>query len=190
MNRLQKIKAIIADTNKNYAPYYDVLPNLIKEHGYKAGIEIGVFCGGHAKKILETGCGLIGIDPYQMYEPGMPLMDSQEDWDLLCSVVNADLMEFDNYYHFRYDSDIVHKKLNLEYLHDFIFIDGWHTKEQLTKDLENYSPLIREGGVIACHDYNHPTFPDLTAVIDEFAAKHQAKVNIGPLHFIHIEKTW
>jgi len=179
---------IIADTDTNYAPYYDVLPDLINQRGYTSGIEIGVFCGGHAEKILATGCNLIGIDPYKNYEPGMPLMDNQDDWDVLHEIVMLRL-KYDNYMHHRYDSNKSYELLkNAQF--DFVFIDGLHTYEQLTTDLDNYEKSIKTGGVIACHDYNHPTFPDLTTAIDEFAAKHNAKVIVCPLHLIYIEKTW
>ena len=35
---------------------------------------------------------------------------------------------------------------------DFIFIDGDHTYEGVKKDFEMYSPLVKEGGIIAFHD--------------------------------------
>jgi predicted O-methyltransferase YrrM len=35
---------------------------------------------------------------------------------------------------------------------DFLFIDGDHTYEGVRADFELYSPLIREGGLIALHD--------------------------------------
>jgi len=193
MTREEKIKAIIADTDKNYAPYYDVLPNLIKERGYKSGVEIGVFCGGHAERLINSNIEhLFGIDPYQMYEPGMPLLNSQEDWDTLYEFVIKRLSQKPGIYiHFLMDSNEALESIEWTYSSfDFIFIDGLHTYDQLKQDLENYEPLIRTGGVIACHDYNHPYFPELTTAIDEFASKHNAKVNICPLHMIYIDKTW
>jgi predicted O-methyltransferase YrrM len=35
---------------------------------------------------------------------------------------------------------------------DFLFIDGDHTYDGVKRDFEMYSPLVREGGVIAFHD--------------------------------------
>lgn len=35
---------------------------------------------------------------------------------------------------------------------DFLFIDGDHTYEGVRRDFENYSPLVRKGGMIALHD--------------------------------------
>jgi SAM-dependent methyltransferase len=186
MTQTQKIYNIIADTDKNYDPYYSVLPELIKKLDYKIGIEIGVFCGGHASKILEAGTEmLIGIDPYHLYEPGMPCLETQEDWDILCNIVNHRLKET-NYIHFRMTSDEFMNRLDEgDKDYDFIFIDGLHTADQLSKDLQNYSSLIRQGGVIACHDYNHPFFPELTGVIDTFVKENNKKLHIGPLHLVY-----
>jgi len=35
---------------------------------------------------------------------------------------------------------------------DFLFIDGDHSYEEVKKDFEMYSPLVRKGGIIAFHD--------------------------------------
>ncbi len=35
---------------------------------------------------------------------------------------------------------------------DYLFIDGDHTYEGVTKDFEMYGPLVRKGGLIAFHD--------------------------------------
>lgn len=37
-------------------------------------------------------------------------------------------------------------------LFDFAFIDGDHTYEGVRADYDNYSPFVREGGIIAFHD--------------------------------------
>lgn len=40
---------------------------------------------------------------------------------------------------------------------DFLFIDGDHTYNGVRKDFENYSPLVKPGGVVALHDVaRHP----------------------------------
>jgi hypothetical protein len=187
MQGIEKIKDIIQDTDKNFAPYYDVLPNLIKERNYRTGIEIGVFCGGHAERIINTGLDMLfGIDPYKMYEPGMPRLDSQEDFDMLYDMVVMNRLNKPNYSHLRIDSNSAFNYLK-DYKVDFIFIDGLHTYEQLSFDLYNYSDLIKKGGVIACHDYNHGSFPLLTKAIDEFANYYDLKINIGPLHLVWMD---
>ena len=44
------------------------------------------------------------------------------------------------------------KKILGDKLIDFLFIDGDHTYEGVKKDFEMYSPLVRDGGVVAFHD--------------------------------------
>ncbi len=39
---------------------------------------------------------------------------------------------------------------------DFCFIDADHTYEGCKLDWENYSPLVKPGGYVGFHDYNHP----------------------------------
>jgi len=184
MKQREKINDIIQDTDRNYAPYYGVLPELIKKHDYKMGIEIGVFAGGHAEAILKTGAFLVGIDPYMDYEPGMPRLDNQSDWNMLHNIVMKRLYKY-RYEHIKLTSNrafpLLWKGKN-DY--DFLFIDGLHTPEQLQKDLNNYTKLIFPGGVVACHDYMHPSFPELTKIIDNYVKLNNKKLNIGPLHLV------
>jgi predicted O-methyltransferase YrrM len=50
------------------------------------------------------------------------------------------------------DSTLVHEDLDEQF--DAVFIDGNHSYEYVKKDLENYLPKVREGGIIALHDVN------------------------------------
>jgi predicted O-methyltransferase YrrM len=51
---------------------------------------------------------------------------------------------------------------------DFIYIDGCHTYEAVKKDLQNYYPKIKHGGIISGHDYGGPTTPGTTKAVNEF----------------------
>jgi cephalosporin hydroxylase len=37
---------------------------------------------------------------------------------------------------------------------DFLFIDGGHTYDEVSRDFELYAPLVRLGGVVGIHDVN------------------------------------
>jgi predicted O-methyltransferase YrrM len=50
------------------------------------------------------------------------------------------------------DSTLVHEDLHEQF--DAVFIDGNHSYEYVKKDLENYLPKVRKGGIIALHDVN------------------------------------
>jgi len=192
---IRKILHIMKETDISFSPYYDMIPKLIREREYKQGIEIGVFTGGHAKAILDNSDLelLIGIDPYKMYsnKGGRPAgMKSQEDFDYLYPFVMRKLKS-DRYKHLLLTSDEAYSSLILiGDKFDFVFIDGYHTYEQVKKDLYNYDKLIRKGGVIACHDYNHSGYPGVSKAIDEFAEQHKTKIVICPLYAIYMNKTW
>lgn len=50
---------------------------------------------------------------------------------------------------------------------DFIFIDGLHTYDQLSKDCRNYYSKVKEGGIFAGHDYR--VIAEVKKAVDEFA---------------------
>jgi hypothetical protein len=190
MTRESHINWLIQDTTKHWKTYYNVLPNLIRARGYKRGIEIGVFAGGHAKAMLDAGLDfLVGVDPYKIYSHGgMPSeIKDQQDFDCLCSIVIKSL-DSSRFVHLRMTSDdAVGNPVFQEKEFDFVFIDGFHSYSQVKKDMDNYSKFIRKGGVISCHDYKHPSYPLLTRAIDEFAEQHNTKVVEGPLHAVYME---
>lgn len=44
---------------------------------------------------------------------------------------------------------------------DFLFIDAAHTREDVTRDYELWSPFVRSGGLIGFHDIKHTDVPDV-----------------------------
>lgn len=63
---------------------------------------------------------------------------------------------------------------------DFIFIDGNHTYEYVIEDLQNYWPKVKQGGILAGHDYWHRSFANgghfdsemVYEAVEEFAHAH------------------
>lgn len=37
---------------------------------------------------------------------------------------------------------------------DFVWIDGGHSRDQITKDLKNYYPKVKSGGIFGGHDWD------------------------------------
>jgi len=192
MTRDEWVSGVAEEADKGCASYYDVIPSLIRTRGYEYGIEIGVFVGGHAEAILKNSDLklLIGIDPYVMYDQPMQRITSQEDFDCVYEFA-MNRLKSERYFHIKMTSNQAYEGfLESNNFFDFVFIDGLHTYKQVKWELDNYSKLIRKGGVIACHDYKHTSFPDLTAAIDEFAQQHNTEVVLCPFHAVYIEKTW
>jgi len=67
---------------------------------------------------------------------------------------------------------------------DLLFLDGDHSYAGVKKDFETYSPMVREGGIIALHDIV-PTDPRSGA----FACKFWAEVKEGRKH-TEIVENW
>jgi predicted O-methyltransferase YrrM len=55
---------------------------------------------------------------------------------------------------------------------DFLFVDGDHSYEGVKRDFELYSPLVREGGIVAFHDVATPAEPHVVRFWNEFRQEH------------------
>jgi hypothetical protein len=44
---------------------------------------------------------------------------------------------------------------------DFVFIDADHTKEGFSDDMDCWFPKVKQGGVIAGHDYDYPVIKEI-----------------------------
>jgi len=133
------------------------LLDLIKELGDnsdKTMIEIGSFVGESTIMFAQSFKKVIAVDPF---------MEGYDEKD-----PTSYLFEFDNVYQTYLDritiypniqtiietSDNAVKELDSE-TYDFIYLDGLHTYEGVKKDIQNYLPLVKKGGVIGGHDYTN-----------------------------------
>lgn len=55
---------------------------------------------------------------------------------------------------------------------DLLFVDGSHRYEQVRRDLENYWPKVKTGGVLLGHDYN-TVHPGVMQAADEVFGKEK-----------------
>lgn len=143
------------------------LLDLIKELGdnsNKTMIEIGSFVGESTVMFAQSFKKVIAVDPFQAdYDPADP---------------TSYLFEFKNVYQTYLDrtgayknietivstSDEAASKLGgLKY--DFVYIDGLHTYDGVKNDIQNYLPLVKDGGVIGGHDYTNQ-IPHLVGVYE------------------------
>lgn len=66
---------------------------------------------------------------------------------------------------------------------DFCFIDADHSYSAVKADIEAWYPLVREGGICAGHDWNHPKEKrngqfGVTKAITEYAETHGLAVQV------------
>jgi predicted O-methyltransferase YrrM len=58
---------------------------------------------------------------------------------------------------------------------DFLYIDGDHSYDAVVRDVRNFVPFVREGGVVAFHDYK-PGKDGVRRAVDELVAPHHARL--------------
>ncbi len=127
-------------------------------------IEIGSFIGESTIIFAEYFKEVIAIDPFQPdYHKEDPT--SKFNFDEVYEEYLRRTSPFPNIKTLRLTSDDAVKELNSE-LYDFIYIDGIHSYEQVKIDIENYLPLLKEGGIIGGHDYG-PSWPGVRQSVDE-----------------------
>ena len=109
----------------------EIINTLIKKHGYKKYLEIGV---GNCENYNLIECEYkTNVDP---------CFDNYDNQSVM-QVVNK--MTSDDFF-----------KTNEEKF-DIIFIDGLHVYEQVYQDIINSLQALNEGGSIVCHDMLPPT---------------------------------
>lgn len=137
--------------------------DLIRENIWTRGAELGVFDGKFTSFLLENNPSLrmISVDLWET-QPGNDTSDggeSYESWD-----------HEGNYKSFieklgsnRDRSDILRMttseasgKVDNESL-DFVFIDACHSFECVVRDIKNWSPKVKSGGMVIGHDWPWPS---------------------------------
>ena len=172
--------------------YYHVLPKLINERGYKVGAEIGVAYGGHAEAILKNTDveKLYLVDPYHPDWVGtdgytLPNGDhfGQHEYEELYLHALHRTNKYQGRTKFIRDtshagSTIVDQDLGEGYL-DFVFIDAKHTYDDLMADLKLWAPLVKEGGIVAGHDFGHESYPGIERCVRDWALGNTINIEDG-----------
>ena len=142
---------------------------MIKDMNSPIGLEIGCDIGDTSNFLLDSNPNLhlTSIDPYSNYVDwnGANLNEREDVYNRMFNRLKGYLNRFT---HIRKTSDDAVDMFEDEHF-DFIFIDGLHTYDQLTKDCANYYSKLKEGGIFSGHDYN--AIAGVRKAADEFAAK-------------------
>jgi SAM-dependent methyltransferase len=145
------------------------LGEMIKDMTQVRGLEIGCDIGDTTHFLLDINKNLelVSVDPYENYVDwnGRPLNERQQVFETMSARMEK----------FKPRFSLVHKTsddaaiLFADEEFDFIFIDGLHTYDQLTKDCANYYSKLKPGGIFAGHDFT--AIEGVNRSAKEFAAK-------------------
>lgn len=163
----------------NINPDYIEIPNvgrdelaiLFNELEFDTGVEIGVASGEFSKVIMEANPSMVmgGIDPYEKYE-------GYKDYQL-----RSTFEKMEREAHEKLDEYLFYefiKKFSLDAVGDFkddslefCYIDGNHSGESVKEDIEAWAPKVREGGIVAGHDFTG-RWPSLKKVVIDYCKKN------------------
>ena len=141
---------------------YGIFQSLIEKHSIDKNdltlVEIGVARGGHVRHLLDTFSSHIkkiyGIDPYISGYDDKDVRSrlSEEEQEWLYTWVN-NYCKDDKFRLIRSTSEYVVPFFDDETI-DAIYIDGAHTFEGVTTDIQAWLPKVKTGGILVGDDFN------------------------------------
>ena len=160
--------------------YYGVFSNVVKENNFKICVEVGIGYGFHAKEILDNTNveKLYLVDPMSYYPNDQFATDviNFGGFELLVKNIKNHLsLHEDRYTWFRNKSLEISNQQILDNSIDAIFIDGDHSYNAVSKDLEFWWKKLRKGGWLLGDDYNS-CHPGTTQAVDEFSKNNNLKL--------------
>lgn len=128
-------------------------------------IEVGSYKGRSTRVLCDNTYGHVtAIDPWDgpyITDKGKVLFDQAVAWPEF----QANLADADNLTAFRgtfADFALINKDTD----YDFIFIDGDHRFEHVVHDINLGLTILKDGGILAGHDYTHEDWPAVRRVVD------------------------
>ena len=119
------------------------------------GIEIGVQSGNYAKRILEySELHLILLDSWRELSEYPDTANVPTDYHLmLMNNTLKTLMPYEGRFTLMRELSGVACNFFPDELFDFIYLDANHERGAVYKDLTNWYPKVKKGGIFAGHDY-------------------------------------
>jgi hypothetical protein len=131
------------------------------------GAEIGVRYGENAIFLIDA----LDIEKFYLIDPYEAYEEYEKQWNNQMmteaeSTAKENLGGFANVNFIKkYSEDAI---ADLPKNLDFVYIDGNHEYDYVKGDILNYWPIVKEGGILAGHDYTR-SFPGVVEAVDEFA---------------------
>lgn len=134
------------------------------------GVEVGVQRGEFSKSILENwNCKkLYLIDPWEEYDNYKLDLGcvSQEEHNKNFAITKKNIEQYKEKIEIIKDYSNNACRLFSEKSLDFVYLDARHDKKGIKEDIESWLPLVKDGGIIAGHDYININQPELNNVIE------------------------
>jgi predicted O-methyltransferase YrrM len=155
---------------------WDFIAGMVNELGFKSVVEVGCKSGRTAGHILKTcpQAGVVAIDPWVVQEKtDDKARETYKDWDF--EKIEKEFWENigehkDRCQMLRTTSVEAAKQLQEQTSAnwDLVFIDALHDYPSVLEDIKVWWPLVKVGGVLMGHDFNHKWPSVERAVADSF----------------------
>ena len=137
---------------------WHVICDLVEEHGWNYGVEVGVKEGENLFFIMNhcPGLKMVGVDAWEQ-QLSEKDGENYQSWNMgdMFNEVRAKAETYENLRIIKAFSVHAAKQFEDKSL-DFVFIDAQHTYDSLTKDIIAWSPKIKEDGMLLGHDIHFP----------------------------------
>lgn len=151
------------------------LPQFFIDMGYTTGAEIGVYKAVYTEKFCAAGLRMFAVDGWRAYDEYNELgRNVQRRQDFLYGHVQRVLS--------KYPSSTVIRKSSMEAVVDFpdesldfVYIDANHTLKYVIEDIYEWSKKVRNGGVIAGHDYAETNIIKVKIAVHAYARAYGIK---------------
>jgi len=166
---------------------HDFGPFLKEQKLLFAGAEIGVAEGRSSLEFMNWGFKKLYLVDIWEHRPDFQGdgSSSQEWHDMNLAGAKERLAKFGKKCVFLKgeSKDMVHKVEDNSL--GFVYLDGNHTYDAVLNDLRIWMPKVKNGGIIAGHDYNH--IYGVQQAVDEFT---QGKAHVLPEQHIENQGFW
>lgn len=148
------------------------------------GVEVGVLWAENAECILKSDLKtlfLVDLWEKQKYED---YTDGANGLDLENAISNCidRLKGLESRYAFLKMSSDKAASLFAKVVFDFVYLDANHHNPQFEKDLNNWFPLVKKGGIFGGHDYYDLDTKDfkceVKSTVDKFVKKHNLVLHL------------
>lgn len=154
------------------------------------GAEVGVYRGYYSRELLQAnpGLNLICIDSWSL-NVGHGLKKHKKALPLCLET----LAPYRDRYTILKGLSVEVSRLILDESLDFVYIDADHEYEAVKADLRAWIPKVREGGMVAGHDYieHDPSWKiDVIRAVDEYVKEHSIELHVTKASRRDSEPSW
>lgn len=139
----------------------DELQALVELAAGQDVLEVGAFCGLSAWGMGISARTVRSVDTFRAATDGQRQTGQMTTFD----AYNLAISRYKNVSYFIGTSEDAARLLHDDY--DLIFLDATHTYEEVKADTERWWPRVRDGGVMAWHDYHHDNYPGVAQAVEE-----------------------